>query len=92
MCNITIYFYNIKMKHLQHPDKTSETQACNKLYATSPCCLDEVLEQREHAGDGECCDGKELPHAEVKVPAREVRFDAHLEEVVVVVPRTAKDV
>jgi hypothetical protein len=25
MCNIPIYFYNIKMKHLQHPDKTSET-------------------------------------------------------------------
>ena len=25
MCNIPIYFCNIKMKHLQYPDKTSET-------------------------------------------------------------------
>jgi hypothetical protein len=32
MCNVSIYFYNIKMKHLQHLDKTSETlktYACN---------------------------------------------------------------
>jgi hypothetical protein len=32
MCNILIYFCNIKMKHLQHPDKTFETiktYACN---------------------------------------------------------------
>ena len=35
MCNITIYFCNIKMKHLQHPDDTSEilkTYACNMLF------------------------------------------------------------
>ena len=25
MCNIPIYFYNIKMKHLQHPNETPET-------------------------------------------------------------------
>jgi hypothetical protein len=25
ICNIPIHFCNIKMKHLQHPDKTSET-------------------------------------------------------------------
>ena len=25
MCNIPIYFCSIKMKHLQHPDETSET-------------------------------------------------------------------
>jgi hypothetical protein len=25
MCNIPIYFCNIKMKHLQHPGETSET-------------------------------------------------------------------
>ena len=32
MCNVPIYFCNIKMKHLQHLDKTSETlktYACN---------------------------------------------------------------
>jgi hypothetical protein len=32
MYNILIYFYNIKMKHLQHPDETSEMleiYACN---------------------------------------------------------------
>jgi hypothetical protein len=56
MYNITIYFCNIKMKHLQHPDKiyeTLETQACNMLYAMLPCCLDEVHEQRGHADEGE---------------------------------------
>jgi hypothetical protein len=25
ICNITIYFYKIKMKHLQHQDETSKT-------------------------------------------------------------------
>jgi hypothetical protein len=25
MCNISLYFFNIKMKYLQHPDETSET-------------------------------------------------------------------
>ena len=32
MCNIPIYFCNIKMKHLQHTDKPSETletYSCN---------------------------------------------------------------
>jgi hypothetical protein len=24
MCNISIYFFNMKIKHLQHPDETSE--------------------------------------------------------------------
>ena len=58
----------------------------------SPCCLDEVPEQRGHAGEGERRDGRELPqHAEVGVPAREVRVDERAEEVVVV-PRAAEDV
>ena len=58
----------------------------------SPCCLDEVPEQRGHAGEGERRDGQELPHAEVEVPAREVRVDERPEEVVVVVPRDAEDI
>ena len=58
----------------------------------SPCCLDEVPEQRGHAGEGERRDGQELPHAEVEVPAREVRVDERPKEVVVVIPRAAKDV
>jgi hypothetical protein len=36
MCNIPIYFYNIKMKHSQHPDKTYETlqtYSCNIGFA-----------------------------------------------------------
>jgi hypothetical protein len=54
--------------------------------------LDEVPEEHGHTGEGECCNSQELPHAEVKVPAREVRIDECLEEVVIVVPRDAKDV
>jgi hypothetical protein len=47
MCNIPIYFCNIRMKHLQHNSKTSETlktYGCNmhlQRIATSPCCLGE---------------------------------------------------
>jgi hypothetical protein len=48
--------------------------------------------QRGHSGEGEHCDGQELPHAEVEVPTREVRVDERPEEVVVVVPRAAEDV
>ena len=36
MCNIPIYFCNIKMKHLQHLDETSEilkTYSCNMSFA-----------------------------------------------------------
>ena len=94
-CATPIYFCNIKMKHLQHPDETSktlETQACNMRYVMSPCCLDEVTEQRGHASEGERRDGQELPHAEVEVPAREVRIVERPEEVVVVVPHAAEDV
>jgi hypothetical protein len=60
MCNITIYFCNIKMKHLEHPDKIFETlemQACNMRCAMSPYCLDEVPKQRGHTGEGERRDG-----------------------------------
>ena len=35
---------------------------------------------------------QELPHAEVKVSAREVRVDERSEVVVIVVPRAAEDV
>jgi hypothetical protein len=51
------------------------------------CCtmshfyLDEVLEQRRHADEGEHRDGQELPHVEV-----EVRVDERLEKVIVIVP------
>ena len=45
--------------------------------------MDEVPEQRGHAGEGERRDGQELPHAEVEVPAREVRVDERPKEVVV---------
>jgi hypothetical protein len=52
MCNIPIYFYNIKMKHLQHRDETSETYSYNMGFtgtnggtpvrrltaAHGPCC------------------------------------------------------
>jgi hypothetical protein len=31
MCNITVYFCNIKMKHLQHLDETSKTLEHTKL-------------------------------------------------------------
>jgi hypothetical protein len=58
----------------------------------STCCLDKVPEQRGHAGEGECRDGQELPHAEVKVPARVVPIEERSEEVVVVVPRAAEDI
>ena len=95
MCSITIYFCNIKTKHLQYPDETSETletQACNICCAMSPCCLDEVPEQRGHAGEGERRDDQELPHAEVEVPAREVRVDERPKEVVGVVPLAAEDI
>jgi hypothetical protein len=54
--------------------------------------LDEVPEEHGHTGEGECCNGQELPHAEVKVPAREVHVDERPEEVVIVIPRDAKDV
>ena len=54
--------------------------------------MDEVTEQRGHASEGERRDGQELPHAEVEVPAREVRIVERLEEVVVVVPHAAEDV
>jgi hypothetical protein len=36
ICNILIYFYNIKMKRLQHPNKTFETlqtYSCNMDFA-----------------------------------------------------------
>jgi hypothetical protein len=36
MCNILMYFYNIKMKHLQYPNETSETleiYSCNIGFA-----------------------------------------------------------
>ena len=58
----------------------------------SPCCLDEVPEQRGHADEGEHHNDQELPHAEVEVPAREVRVDERPEEVVVVIPCAAEDV
>jgi hypothetical protein len=53
--------------------------------------LDEVPEQRGHAGEGGRRDGQELPHAEVNVPAREVRVDER-PKVIVVNPRAAEDV
>jgi hypothetical protein len=46
ICNIPIYFCNIRMKHLQHLDETSETHEtyfCNMRFqhAMSPFYLDE---------------------------------------------------
>jgi hypothetical protein len=41
ICNISIYFYNIHMKQLQH---TYKTYACNMRFqyiVTSSCCLGE---------------------------------------------------
>jgi hypothetical protein len=32
MCNITIYFYNIRIKYLQHTSKTTETYYCNMCF------------------------------------------------------------
>ena len=34
MCNISIYFYNIHMKHLQHTSETLETYVCNMCFFT----------------------------------------------------------
>jgi hypothetical protein len=48
--------------------------------------LNEVPEQRGHAGEGEHRDGQELPSTKVEVPTREVRMDECPEEVIVVVP------
>jgi hypothetical protein len=52
--------------------------------------LDKIPEQHGHAGEGECRGSQELPHAKVEVPAREVRIDERLEEVIVVVPRATE--
>jgi hypothetical protein len=47
ICNISIYFCNIRMKQLQHTYKTLETHetyACNMRFqhvAIYPCCLRE---------------------------------------------------
>jgi hypothetical protein len=32
-CNISIYFYNIRMKHLQHTSEISRTYACNTRFS-----------------------------------------------------------
>jgi hypothetical protein len=53
--------------------------------------LDEVPEQCGHAGEGQRRDGEELPHAKVKVPAREFHVDECPKEVIVVVPHTTED-
>jgi hypothetical protein len=94
MCNIMICFCNIKIKHLQYPDEKHQKHLKHKVATCtaqmSSCCLDEVLEQRGHAGEGECRNGQELPHAEVEVPAREVCVDERPKEVVVVIPRATE--
>jgi hypothetical protein len=45
MCNILIYFCNIQIKHMKHPNEISETleiYACNMPFGVmSPCRLDE---------------------------------------------------
>lgn len=48
ICDIPIYFCNIRMKDLQHPDETSETletYSCNMCFqrAMSPCSLVDLL-------------------------------------------------
>jgi hypothetical protein len=32
VCNISIYFYNIDMRHLQHTSETSEIYYCNMRF------------------------------------------------------------
>ena len=44
MCNILIYFCNIKMKYLQHPDETSE------IFETYSCKIVFFLGEWRHAG------------------------------------------
>ena len=77
---------NIQIKHLKYLKHKLATCATQM----SPCCLDEVPEQRGHTDEGEHRDGQEVSHAEVEVPVREVRVDERPEEVVIVIP--AEDV
>jgi hypothetical protein len=49
MCNITIYFCNIQMKHLQHTSKTSEiieTYSCNMRFQRNISLLLDRMEAR----------------------------------------------
>ena len=37
LCNISIYFCNIQMKHLKHTFETTETFSCNMKYTFATC-------------------------------------------------------
>jgi hypothetical protein len=51
-----------------------------------------ATQTHRHSGKGERRDDQEIPHADVNIPAGEVRVDERPEEVVVVVPHAAEDV
>jgi hypothetical protein len=52
MCNIPIYFCNIQMKHMQHPNETSETlqtYTCNIRFQRNVTLQLEGMEARRGA-------------------------------------------
>jgi hypothetical protein len=46
ICNISIYFYNIHMKHLQHTSETIETYSCNMRFQRNTSLLLSKMEAR----------------------------------------------
>jgi hypothetical protein len=47
MCNITIYFCNIRMKHLQYTSKIIETYSCNMCFQCNISLLLGTMEARQ---------------------------------------------